>query len=108
CSTSPNRAPVEERVLVPRSVAAATPALPAASAADAKGAPVVVDSNSGKPGYYTVKSGDTLIRIGLDNGQNWKDLMRWNNLSNPNLLEAGQVLRINAPGAAPAAATSRP
>src|SRR6185295_12115055 len=66
------------------------------------------DSNSGKPGYYTVKSGDTLIRIGLDNGQNWKDLMRWNNLSNPNLIEVGQVIRIIAPGADPAAATSRP
>ena len=34
--------------------------------------PAQVDSNSGKPGFYTIKPGDTLIRIGLDNGQNWK------------------------------------
>jgi lipoprotein NlpD len=53
--------------------------------------------NAGKPGYYTVKPGDTLIRIGLDNGQNFRDIVRWNNLENPNLIEVGQVLRIVPP-----------
>ena len=53
--------------------------------------------NAGKPGYYTVKPGDTLIRIGLDTGQNFRDIVRWNNLENPNLIEVGQVLRIVAP-----------
>ena len=61
-----------------------------------------------RAGYYTVKPGDTLIRIGLDTGQNWKDLVRWNNLENPNLLEVGQTLRVVAPGVDPGAATSRP
>lgn len=50
-----------------------------------------------KPGYYTVKQGDTLIRIGLDHGQNWRDLMRWNSIENPNLIEVGQVLRVSPP-----------
>lgn len=54
--------------------------------------------NAGKPGYYTVKPGDTLIRIGLDAGQNFRDVVRWNNLENPNLIEVGQVLRIVPPG----------
>ncbi len=53
--------------------------------------------NSGKPGYYTVKPGDTIIRIGLDNGQNWRDIVRWNSLENPNLIEVGQVLRVAPP-----------
>ena len=53
--------------------------------------------NAGKPGYYTVKPGDTLIRIGLDAGQNFRDIVRWNNLENPNLIEVGQVLRIVPP-----------
>lgn len=53
--------------------------------------------NAGKPGYYTVKPGDTLIRIGLDTGQNWRDVVRWNNLENPNLIEVGQVLRVVPP-----------
>jgi lipoprotein NlpD len=108
CSLTPNRAPVEERSATPRTTVAA--ASPAASA-PAIGEPakvVVPDSNSGRPGYYTVKSGDTLIRIGLDSGQNWKDLVRWNNLVNPNLVEVGQVIRIVAPGVDPAAATTRP
>ncbi len=108
CSTSPNRAPVEERIAVPRSMVAASPAASAASAADAKGTAAVADPNSGKPGYYTVKSGDTLIRIGLDSGQNWKDLMRWNNLSNPNVIEVGQVIRVVPPGVDPTVATTRP
>jgi lipoprotein NlpD len=59
--------------------------------------------NAGKPGYYTVKPGDTLIRIGLETGQNWKDVARWNGLDNPNLIEVGQVLRVIAPAAAPVA-----
>ena len=53
--------------------------------------------NAGKPGYYTVKPGDTLIRIGLDTGQNFRDIVRWNNLENPNLIEVGQVVRIVPP-----------
>jgi lipoprotein NlpD len=64
--------------------------------------------NAGKPGYYTVKAGDTLIRIALDNGQPWRDLGRWNGLDNPNLIEVGQVLRVVPPGVDPALATVKP
>ncbi len=53
--------------------------------------------NAGKPGYYTVKPGDTLIRIALETGQNWRDLVGWNSLDNPNLIEVGQVIRVAAP-----------
>jgi lipoprotein NlpD len=53
--------------------------------------------NAGKPGYYTVRPGDSLIRIGLETGQNWRDLARWNQLENPNRLEVGQVLRVVPP-----------
>ena len=53
--------------------------------------------NAGKPGYYTVKPGDTLIRIGLETGQTVRDIVRWNNLENPNIIEVGQVLRIVQP-----------
>ncbi len=53
--------------------------------------------NAGKPGYYTIKPGDTLIRIGLEHGQSWKDIARWSNLENPNLIEVGQVVRVVPP-----------
>ena len=62
-------------------------------------APVV-----GGPGYYTVKKGDTLYRIALENGQDYKDVVAWNNIANPNSIKEGQVLRVQPPGAAPAAA----
>jgi lipoprotein NlpD len=67
---------------------------------DAQGQPVKPlpgVENAGKPGYYTVKPGDTLIKIGLDTGQNWKDIARWSGLDNANQVEVGQVLRIIPP-----------
>lgn len=64
--------------------------------------------NAGKPGYYTVQPGDTLIRIGLEHGQSWKDIARWSNLSNPDLIEVGQVVRVAPPGAVEHAQGSRP
>lgn len=63
--------------------------------------------NAGKPGYYMVKPGDTMIRIGLENGQNWRDIVRWNSLENPNLIEVGQVLRV-IPPASESAVVTRP
>jgi outer membrane lipoprotein-sorting protein len=35
-----------------------------------------------------VRPGDTLIRVALDSGQNWRDVARWNNIDNPNLIVA--------------------
>ncbi|OGB31793.1 MAG: peptidase [Burkholderiales bacterium RIFCSPLOWO2_12_FULL_61_40] len=90
-STALNRAPVEDR------------------GASASKSVVIMDArtqavkqppgfeNAGKPGYYTVKPGDTLIRIGLDAGQHHKDIARWNVLDNPNKIEVGQVLRVVPP-----------
>lgn len=61
--------------------------------------------NAGKPGYFTVRPGDTLYRIALESGQSWRDVQAWNNLANPNVLEVGQVLRVAPPvGAAPTTA----
>src|SRR5574344_1845692 len=59
-----NEAPVESRGGFGSSTQTVNPAtLPGAE-------------NAGKPGYYTVKPGDTLIRIGLEHGQSWKDIAR--------------------------------
>ena len=86
-------APVEERGTSASRPVSATPAPP--PVVDPKLLPGY--ENAGKAGYYTVKPGDTLIRIGLDTGQNFRDIVRWNNLENPNLIEVGQVLRVVAP-----------
>jgi len=107
CQTAPNQAPVEDRrpakpaakpVAPAASAAVAAPVSPGTPAAPADAPKVLPGAeNAGKPGYYTVKPGDTLIRIGLDNGQNWRDIVRWNSIENANLIEVGQVLRVVPP-----------
>lgn len=91
-------APVEERLGAPRAV----------DGASAAANPLPGAENAGKPGFYTVKPGDTLFRIALESGQGWRDLQTWNNIANPNILEVGQVLRVMPPssGAAGAAAVT--
>lgn len=49
-------------------------------------------------GFYRVKRGDTLIGIALDHGVSFRELMNWNNLTNANLIEVDQLLRVRAPG----------
>jgi lipoprotein NlpD len=94
CAT-PRRspAPVEDRTSVRRAPVVAEPARPLPGA-----------ENAGKPGYYTVQKGDTLLHIALEAGQNWRDIVRWNNLDNPNVIEVGQVLRVTPPTGASVAA----
>ena len=55
---------------------------------------------AGGPGYYTVKKGDTLYRIALEHGQDYKDVVTWNNIANANSIKEGQVLRVAPPVAA--------
>jgi lipoprotein NlpD len=100
CGTGPGTAPVEDRrapvarpVLDPNTTAVKQPP---------------GFENAGKAGYYTVKPGETLIRIGLETGQNWKDIAAWNNLEQPNQISVGQVLRVLPPTAVLAAAAAAP
>lgn len=63
----------------------------------------VVDRSSGKSlepvpvGHYRIKRGDTLLRIALDHGQSHRDIAEWNNISDINLIEVDQVIRVVPP-----------
>lgn len=111
CSSPKYHAPVEDRggtrapVTTAGGTAVATPAPVVGTPEAVK--PLPGAENAGKPGFYSVKPGDTMIRIGLETGQNWKDLIKWNNLDNPNVIEVGQVLRVVPPGADPNAVATR-
>jgi lipoprotein NlpD len=93
CGSTPlHRAPVEDRSSVVKK-----PSVVASEAAVQPVKQLPGFENAGKPGYYTVKPGDRLIRIGLDHGQAHKDIARWSNIDNPDRIEVGQVLRVVPP-----------
>ncbi|TJZ73882.1 peptidoglycan DD-metalloendopeptidase family protein [Chitiniphilus eburneus] len=56
-------------------------------------------------GFYRVKSGDTLYRIARNHGRTVAELTRWNKLSDPTAITAGQLLRVSPPGTS---GTTRP
>ena len=98
CSTPmPKRAPVEDRsasIIVNTPNKASTDA-PVLAPIDSKPLPNLMNSqHAGKPGYYTVKPGDTVMQIGRTTNQNWRDIVKWNNLESANQIEVGQVLRV--------------
>ncbi|MEY4736845.1 MAG: hypothetical protein RL302_1164 [Pseudomonadota bacterium] len=96
-----NRAPVEDRGNVSNA-----PVATDARTQQVKQLPGF--ENAGKSGYYTVKPGDTLIRIGLESGQSHKDIGRWNTLENPDRIEVGQVLRVTPPTGSDAVVVGKP
>jgi lipoprotein NlpD len=100
CANTGGRAPVEDRSSMP-----SRPATPMPSASQTVAAPKPNAEHAGKPGYYTVRPGDTMARIALDHGQHWRDITRWNGLENPNVIEVGQVLRVAPPNQESAAVT---
>ncbi|MEQ1661128.1 MAG: peptidoglycan DD-metalloendopeptidase family protein [Thiobacillus sp.] len=88
--TAPGPAPVSDR-------AAARPATrteqvkpepPRASALQ-----MIASSN----GLHTIQRGDTLYAIAFVNNLDPRDLASWNTLESPDLIRAGQVLRLTAP-----------
>jgi lipoprotein NlpD len=97
CSTPmPTRAPVVDRstgnVVTPNKPIVDAPVF---APIDSKPLPNLMNSqHAGKPGYYIVKPGDTVMQIGRTTSQNWRDIVKWNNLESANQIEVGQVLRI--------------
>jgi murein DD-endopeptidase MepM/ murein hydrolase activator NlpD len=58
------------------------------------------------PGFYRVERGDTVTKIARDNRQSVSSIVRWNNLSKPDSIEVGQVLRVAPPAGTGSATTS--
>lgn len=52
-------------------------------------------------GYYRVRAGDNLYRIGLRFGQSVNTLSAWNNIADPSYIKVGQVLRVRANAGSP-------
>lgn len=86
CTSVPNHAPVVEKSAEPP-VEVPAPAVET----------LATKPNVEPRASYTVKRGDTLLRIALDHGQSYSDLVVWNNLKNPNDIKVDQVLWIAPP-----------
>jgi len=50
-----------------------------------------------RPDSYTVRRGDTLFSIALDQGLDYRELADWNGISDPGMIRAGQTLRLKPP-----------
>src|SRR4029450_4580505 len=80
CATR-SRAPVEERSTLPsRPPAVATPA-PAS--------PVSPEPETRPPPTYVVRRGDTLYKIALDNGLDYRELAAWNAIDKVKVMREG-------------------
>jgi len=95
---SRTKAPVEERATRP-------PPPPQVAAPAPAPAPVPEPETPG-PQTYTVKRGDTLYKIALDNGLDYRELAAWNGIENVNVIREGQTLRLAPPGEAAAPASA--
>jgi len=95
CATQQTRVPAP---IVEHTQSGASQTAPVAASAR------VTSEYSGKT--YTVKPGDTLYSIALENGLDYKEIASWNQLADVNLIRVGQVLRLSdasAPAASDAA-----
>ena len=72
-----------------------TPAQPAASAGAVEDIAAFATSAADKADVdYVVVAGDTVGKIALKYGVDWKELAQFNKLANPDLIFVGQVLKI--------------
>lgn len=71
-----------------------------------RGTPIVVDAPA--KDLYTVKKGDTLRSIASAHGIDFRDLIVWNAIDNPNRIQPGVTLRVKPSGAAGSLVGSAP
>ena len=85
--SNPNRIYVGQRLLVRQQASSQTNTNTSSNTAN---------TSSSATGTYTVQSGDTLSGIANKFGTNYESLASLNNISNPNRIYVGQVLRLGS------------
>ena len=105
CAHTPP-APIESRTVqqadAPGQTSITGAAKPAASSNGGAAKPAAQPEAPVPAGMHRVKRGETLIGIALEYGVDWRELAAWNQITNPNRIEVGQVLNVRAPAPAPA------
>ena len=88
-------APIEQKSALP---SASQPLLQATSRVAANG---LAERDHPPPAVYVVASGDQLLTIAWRYGLDVRDLIRWNQITNPDLIVVGQTLRLRPLSPAP-------
>jgi lipoprotein NlpD len=91
CSTATRQAPVIDRPAPAAANKSPRPQHPVTPP------PAAEEAKADARGSYTVRRGDTLLKIAFDFGQNYRDIVAWNNLADPDDIKVGQVLRVTPP-----------
>ncbi|MBX9604688.1 MAG: LysM peptidoglycan-binding domain-containing protein, partial [Gammaproteobacteria bacterium] len=92
CATD-NRAPIEQKNALPSSPAATRPAPARPTLDDARGPRQVQPP----PATHVVAPGDKLLTIAWRYGLDVRDLARWNDIDNPDLIVVGRTLKLRPP-----------
>lgn len=102
-------APIEQKPALP---SASRPASQTASRGAANG---LAERDHPTPALYVVASGDQLLTIAWRYGLDVRDLIRWNQITNPDLIVVGQTLRLrplspppSVPSRAPSVSAAAP
>jgi lipoprotein NlpD len=96
CASQPTRAPapIVERTK-PTGAPLSRSVAPQAGATATRASGTVETDANGR--YYTVKPGDTLYSIALENGLDYREIAAWNHVADVNLIKVDQVLRLSDP-----------
>ena len=84
CTSTPPRAPVQERLPSSQTTPSVKKSVAKPKAPD------------WRPATYTVQKGDTLYSIALEHGQDYKEIAEWNGIPAPYTIRIGQILRITS------------
>ncbi len=97
-SSTPSADPMAKmREYVRQNIVSSTPTPAAPTPAPVTPTPTQPEAPSYKTRDYVIKSGDTLSGIAksqLGNAGLYKDIASWNNIANPNLIRAGDTIKI--------------
>ncbi len=100
CATD-YEAPIEQKSALSSATRSASSSTPRATNT------AVVERDQPTPAGHVVASGDTLLTIAWRYGLDVRDLIRWNQITNPDLIVIGESLRLRSPTPPPSSSSPR-
>lgn len=102
CATK-SPAPIVDRPVEQKRTASTLPTQAPLVQAQPQQLPQKSPETQAQPGFHEVQKGETLFSIAFQHGLDYREVAQWNGIEDPNVLHAGQRLRLTAPEGAPVA-----